>query len=144
MPVQKFCQVFQRADWFNDARLKSNNDRITEREWFLPAMREMIAKYSLADVLVKCEQAEIPFSPIAHPEDLFEDPQLNQGDSLITTTLPNGEQTKLPRLPFRLEGQELNQEATLPMIGEHTKEILVGLGYTKEEIQSLSDSQAIT
>ncbi len=124
----KFCQAFERNDWLNDVRLKTNNDRITEREWFLPAVNEMIEKYSLADVLMKCEQAEIPFSPIAHPEDMFDDVQLNQGNSLLQTTLPNGDMTKLPRLPFRLEGQENDPEAHLPEIGEHTQEILKELG----------------
>ncbi|HEY5728621.1 MAG TPA: CaiB/BaiF CoA-transferase family protein [Anaerolineales bacterium] len=125
---EKFCQVFEREDWFNDERLKTNNNRITEREWFLPAVREMIATYSLAEALVKCEQAEIPFSPIARPEDLFKDAQLNQGDSLIGVTLPNGDITKLPRLPFKLEGQEEAEEAYLSKFGEHTKAILKELG----------------
>jgi crotonobetainyl-CoA:carnitine CoA-transferase CaiB-like acyl-CoA transferase len=125
---EKFCKAFERADWLKDARLKTNNDRITEREWFLPAVSEMIAEYPLKDVLVKCEQAEIPFSPIAHPEDLFDDAQLNQGNSLISTVFPNGEQTKLPRLPFRLAGQEGKAEAHLSTIGEHTQEILKELG----------------
>ncbi len=124
---EKFCQVFERNDWLNDSRLKTNNDRITEREWFLPAVHEMIAKYLLVDVLDKCEHAEIPFSPIARPEDLFEDAQLNQGNSLIEVTLPNGDKTKLPRLPFVLEEQELDIEAVLPTIGEHTDEILLRL-----------------
>ena len=125
---EKFCKAFERDNWLNDARLKTNNDRITERKWFLPAVDEMIAKYSLADVLARCAQAEVPHSPIARPEDLFDDAQLNQGDSLIGITLPNGEATKLPRLPFRLAGQENDAEAGLPEIGEHTQEILKELG----------------
>ena len=124
----KFCKAFERDDWLNDERLKTNNDRITEREWFLPAVHEMIAKYDLEDVLVRCAQAEVPYSPIARPEDLFDDAQLNQGDSLIGVTLPNGDVTKLPRLPFRLEGQENDADANLPEIGEHTQEILKELG----------------
>jgi len=128
----KFCKAFERDDWLNDERLKTNNDRITEREWFLPAVHEMISKYSLVDVLVKCERAEIPFSPIARPEDLFEDEQLNQGNGLIEVTLPNGEKTKLPRLPIVLEDQENDNEAALSKIGEHTEEILLSLGYTRQ------------
>jgi len=124
----KFCKEFERDDWLNDERLKTNNDRITERDWFLPAVHKMIKTCSLADVLVKCEQAEIPFSPIARPEDLFEDAQLNDGNSLIEVTLPNGDKTKLPRLPFRLEGQDDDTEAHLPTIGENTEEIMKLLG----------------
>ena len=121
---EKFCLAIERDDWLNDARLKTNNDRITEREWFLPAVHEMIREYGLDDVLARCAQAEVPYSPIARPEDLFDDAQLNQGDSLIGVTLPNGDATKLPRLPFRLQGQENDPDADLPRIGEHTQEIL--------------------
>jgi len=130
---EKFCKSFERDDWLNDERLTTNNDRITEREWFLPAVHKMIANYVLDDVLARCAQAEVPYSPIARPEDLFDDPQLNQGDSLIEITLPNGEKTKLPRLPFVLEDQENDNEAALSKIGEHTEEILLSLGYTRQE-----------
>ena len=140
---EKFCQVFERNDWFNDVRLKTNNDRITEREWFLPAVHEMISKYPLADALAKCEQAEVPFSPIAHPEDLFEDEQLKQGGSLIHTTLPNGDQTELPTLPFRLESFEWAENASLPTFAEHTQEILSGLGYAQDVIELMKNDGVI-
>jgi len=140
---EKFCQVFERKDWLDDSRLKTNNDRITEREWFLPAVRELFAKYPLADILVRCEQAELPFSPIAHPEDLFEDEQLLQGGSLIPIRLPNGVETKLPRLPFVLEGQDNVQETRLSMLGEHTQEVLLSLGYDAQSIQSLKAGKSI-
>jgi crotonobetainyl-CoA:carnitine CoA-transferase CaiB-like acyl-CoA transferase len=132
---EKFCQVFERHDWLNDVRLKTNNDRITERDWFLPAVRDLISKYALNDVLVKCEQAELPFSPIAHPEDLFHDEQLLQSGSLIPTTLPNGDRTQLPSLPFRLESFDWAESASLPTYAEHTQEVLSQLGYAPDSIE---------
>ena len=106
-------------------------------------MREMISKYPLADALAKCEQAEIPFSPIAHPEDLFEDEQLKQGGSLVHTLLPNGDQTELPTLPFRLESFEWVENASLPTFAEHTHEILSGLGYAQDAIELMKNDGVI-
>jgi crotonobetainyl-CoA:carnitine CoA-transferase CaiB-like acyl-CoA transferase len=140
---EKFCQVFERFDWLNDSRLKTNNDRIAERERFLPAVREMIAKYRLADILDKCEQAELPFSPIAKPEDLFNDEQLKQGGSLVNTVLPNGDETVLPTLPFRLDSFEWAESASLPMFAEHTAEVLTRLGYSNEAITSLKNDGVV-
>ena len=37
-----------------------------------------------------CERVGVPFSPIARPEDLYDDPQLNQGLGLLETVLPAG------------------------------------------------------
>jgi crotonobetainyl-CoA:carnitine CoA-transferase CaiB-like acyl-CoA transferase len=140
---EKFCQVFERQDWLADPRLKTNNDRITEREWFLPAVREMISTYTLADTLAKCEQAELPFSPIARPEDLFHDEQLHQSGSLISTTLPNGDQTELPALPFRLESFEWAESALLPSFAEHTEEVLGKLGYAQNVINSMKNEKIL-
>ena len=110
---------------------------------FLPAVREMISKYELSDVLVKCEQAELPFSPIAHPEDLFHDEQLLQSGSLIPTTLPNGDQTQLPSLPFRLESFNWAESASLPTYAEHTQEVLSHLGYAQDAIELMKNEGVV-
>lgn len=69
-----FCIAFEKNDWFMDERLKTNNRRIDERDWFLPAVDELMKAFSKSEIIQKCEIAEIPVAPIARPEDLFEDP----------------------------------------------------------------------
>ena len=86
---------------------------------------------------------KLPFSPIARPEDLFEDEQLKQGGSLIPTKLPNGEKTVLPALPFRLESFEWAKGASLPPFAEHTDEVLSHLGYAQDMIDALKASNVI-
>lgn len=140
---EKFCTVFGRQDWLSDARLATNNDRIAQREWFLPAVREMMAGLPLAEVLSRCEQAELPFSPIARPEDLFNDPQLTEGGSLIPTQLPSGAETNLPRLPFLMQQQTGPEAASLPAVGEHAEGLLRQLGYSEQEIQSLQSNHIL-
>jgi len=73
-----------------DERLKTNNRRIDERDWFLPAVDELMKAFSKSEIIQKCEIAEIPVAPIARPEDLFEDPQLNLGGGLFETTIQGG------------------------------------------------------
>jgi crotonobetainyl-CoA:carnitine CoA-transferase CaiB-like acyl-CoA transferase len=57
--------------------------------------------------------------------------------------LPNGDTTKLPRLPFVLEGQELDMNAALAKIREHTEEILLSLGYDQKHIRSLINNKPV-
>ena len=83
------------------------------------------------------------FAPIACVEDLFDDPQLNQGAGLIETILPDGGKTKLPRLPLELGPHRLDLRLQPPDIGEHTQEILTTLGYSVEDIQELADQGVI-
>jgi crotonobetainyl-CoA:carnitine CoA-transferase CaiB-like acyl-CoA transferase len=133
---ERFCQVFERLDWLQDARLKTNNDRITERDWFLPAVEEHLGTFTKAELIAHCEQADIPVAPIATPEDLFQDEQLLQNNSLLTTTLPDGTQTQLPNFPLEYGGERSELYFNPPKIGEHNHEILSGLGYSEEEINA--------
>ena len=140
---ERFCVAFDRTDWLTDPKLKTNNDRIGERDWFLPKVESTLKQFTKAQIIAKCEAADIPFAPIANVEDLFEDPQLNEGGSLLITTLPNGTVTKLPKFP--LEYQDTNYEVyqNPPQIGEHTKEILIGLGMGEREIEELKSKGVI-
>ncbi len=133
----RFCEVFERPDWLANDRLATNNGRIDQREWFLPAVREMIAALPLAEVLSRCEAAELPFSPIARPEDLFDDPHLRGSGSLIPTILPDGNVASLPSLPFRVGEESVPGEAALPTAGQHSRAILLGLGYPPGVVDEL-------
>lgn len=133
----RFCESFELYDLLADERLATNNGRIDQREWLLPQLTERLAKLSKVEVLKRCEQADVPFSPIAKPEDLFTDEQLIQGHSLLETILPNGDTTQLPRLPLLLGGNGSELEINPPKIGEHSKEILAEIGIDQATIEKL-------
>ena len=148
---QRFCETFQFDDLFADNRLKNNNLRITERDWFLPELDSRMAHFSKSEIIALCEKADIPFAPIARPEDLFDDPQLNEGGSLLSTILPNGTVTKLPKFPLEYGEKSQNMQhldtnettantsdkfpAIVPKIGEHTVTILRENGYSEKQVQ---------
>ncbi len=139
----RFCEVFGRLDLLADERLATNNDRINARDWLMPDLETMMASKPLDEILRHCEMAEIPFSPIAHPEDLFDDPQLNAGNSLVEVQLPDGRRAKLPRLPLAVDGQRPGLRMEAPSLGEHTRPILRELAYTDDQIDALHDTQVI-
>jgi crotonobetainyl-CoA:carnitine CoA-transferase CaiB-like acyl-CoA transferase len=140
---ERFCEGFEKVDWKNDERLRSNNLRIDNREWFIPAVESLMLNFTKQEIMDRCEKAGITFAPIARPEDLFHDPQLNEGNSLLTTTLPDGTITKLPKTPIEYEGADIALRMNPPSIGEHTKAILLGIGYTEGEIEQFNQQKII-
>jgi crotonobetainyl-CoA:carnitine CoA-transferase CaiB-like acyl-CoA transferase len=140
---ERFCQVFERSDWLTDDRLRTNNDRIAARDWFLPDVQTTLRRFTKADIISRCEGADIPFAPIAQPEDLFTDPHLLAGGRLLETTLPDGTQTALPAFPLEYGNTKPELRHNPPAIGEHTAEVLKGAGYSEEEIEDFETTNVI-
>jgi crotonobetainyl-CoA:carnitine CoA-transferase CaiB-like acyl-CoA transferase len=139
----RFCEVFGKNDWLADTRLSTNNGRIDHRDWFIPEVEKMMAQYTKAALIEKCELAAITFAPIVKPEDLFEDIQLNAGGSLLNTILPDGTTTKLPKMPIEYGDATIDLKMNPPQIGEHTIELLQKMGLSEEEINVLKEKKVI-
>jgi crotonobetainyl-CoA:carnitine CoA-transferase CaiB-like acyl-CoA transferase len=138
-----FCDAFGLEDLKADPRLRSNNDRVRAREWMMPLLRSRLAGYSAAELSAAFEQHGLPFAPIARPQDLFEDPHLNATGGLAPLTLPDGRQTRVPLLPFTLDGRRPGIRLQPPRLGEHTAALLREVGYTPAQIAALQSSQII-
>jgi crotonobetainyl-CoA:carnitine CoA-transferase CaiB-like acyl-CoA transferase len=133
-----FCDAFGFADLKADARLRTNNGRVTNREWMMPILRERLSVHT-ADMLATTFEAQgLPFAPITRPEDLLDDPHLNASGGLAPITLPDGRETKTVLMPVLLDGQRLGVRLSPPKLGEHNAELLAELGYSAQEIAQLS------
>lgn len=134
---ERLCDVFGWDDWLNDERLKTNNLRIDERKWFIPALDERVKQFTKAEIIERCEKGHIPFAPISRPEDLFDDEQLNKGNSLMEVDMGNGKTTKLPKFPLEYKGSRVEKRLDPPKIGEHTEAILKDLNISDEAIAKM-------
>jgi len=139
-----FCEAFGYRDLLADPRLKTNNDRVRAREWLIPILRERLASHSAAELTQVFERNALPFAPITRPEELFDDPHLNATGGLAPLTLPDGRETKVPLLPFTLDGERLGICRHPPRLGEHTYELLRAAGYSTAELRALAAKGIIT
>ena len=135
-----FCGLFGLAELKDDARLKTNNDRVRARDWMMPLLRERLAPYSAAELSALFEAHALPFAPITRPQDLLDDPHLNASGGLAPLTLPDGRETKTVLLPITLDGARPGVRLNPPRLGEHSAEILAELGYSAIEIKALCTS----
>ncbi len=136
-----FCEHFNFPELLDDPSLKSNADRSMQRARILPLIQNIFATMPINELMKKCEYAGLPFSPITRPDELYQDPHLNYPSALLDLTLPTGKSVKVPNLPIELQGKRPSIKHDLPKVGEHTEEILVELGLSKNEIHSLTSQK---
>jgi len=140
---QKFCEAFSLTALAADESLKTNTQRVAQREALLPQVRELIKRYSKAELVPILERTGLPFAPIGKPEEMFDDPHLAASGGLGATVLPDGRATRLPILPIEMDGHRPSQGGTLAKPGEHTDEVLSAVGYTVEQIRDFRSRQVV-
>jgi crotonobetainyl-CoA:carnitine CoA-transferase CaiB-like acyl-CoA transferase len=74
---------------------------------------------------------------------MFDDPHLAASGGLGETTLLDGKQTRLPKLPLEMDGQRPSQGGMLARPGQHTDEVLQALGLSTEEIVQLRNDKVV-
>ncbi|RYF25145.1 MAG: CoA transferase [Comamonadaceae bacterium] len=142
-----FCDAMGYADLKADAALALNNDRVRARATLLPELRRRLAAHTAEELSAIFERHGLPFAPILRPEQLFDDPHLNATGGLADVTLPDGERAgstaRVTLLPLRLGGQRLGVRCDPPQLGQHTQELLAGLGYTPQAVAALQEAAAV-
>jgi crotonobetainyl-CoA:carnitine CoA-transferase CaiB-like acyl-CoA transferase len=132
-----FCDAFGLSAMKTDPRLQTNNLRVEARDWMMPLLRDEMARYSAAELSAVFEQHGLPFAPITRPHDLLDDPHLLETGGLAPLTLPDGRTTLTPLLPFTLDGARPGVRLNPPRLGEHSAQLLRGLGYGDAAIEDL-------
>jgi len=125
---ERFCRATGRDDLLSDPDFRDNNARCAAKERLTPIVADIMRAHSFEELSAIFERENIPFSPVAKPGDLFDDPHLNSHGWLEQTRLPDGRMTKLPGIPLELDDHVLGKQLAPPKPGEHTREILAELG----------------
>lgn len=94
-------------------------------------------------VLAAMEVAEVPASSVFSVADMFRDAQFAARGMLEEASLPDGQPLRIPGVVPKLSATPGATEWLGPKLGEHTDEILAGLGYSPEKIAALRADGAI-
>jgi len=138
-----FCREFKENELGSDARLKTNSQRVKEREWLIPRLGEVFKRWTRADLEKKLEAIGLPYAPVTRPVDLFDDPHLNASGGLMEMRDPRGTTFRAPTLPLELDGKRLPMRHQPPAVGEGARELLAGMGYSAGEIDALARERVI-
>ena len=134
---ERFCREFGLAELHADSRLDTNEKRVGAQEWMLPKVREAVTKFTSAELQRKLEAASVPYAPVNRPDQLLDDPHLNETGQLLPVPMEDGRIGKLPKLPFRSESYDFDIRRPPPRLGEHTREVLGEAGLPAAEIEAL-------
>ena len=142
----RFCAAVDRPEWAADARYASNTLRVTHREILIPAMEAITRTRTTAQWVALLEDKAVPCGPINDIGQAFDDAQvlarglkLNQPLAPAVVAQTAIESIATVASPLRLMDTPPVRRRAPPMLGEHTEEVLLGLGLSAERIATLRE-----
>jgi formyl-CoA transferase len=132
-----------RHDLANDAKLSSNDGRVPRTAEIEAAIQGWCSTQSITTALKILNDADVPVSKIYSVADMMNDPQFLARNMFEQHYFKDGTPVKLPAISPKLSVTPGQTRWLGPELGEHTSEVLHGLGYTDEQIAQLREQRVI-
>jgi len=133
----KFCVIAGRPDWAQDARFAKNAERVRHRELLVPQIEAVMKTRSKGDWLAALENAKVPCGAINDLAEAFADPQVRARGMTVAMPHPLSEDLRLVASPIRLSATPVAYRHAPPLLGQHTRELLMEAGLAEAEIEAL-------
>lgn len=139
----RFCEVAGRPELARDERFATNAGRVRHRAELVPVIEAILAGRPAAEWIEALERAGVPCGPINDLTEVFADPQVRHRGMRMEVPHPLAGTVPLVASPIRLSGATPPPAAPPPLLGEHTQEVLLGLGLDGAEIASLREKGVV-
>jgi formyl-CoA transferase len=143
----RFCEAAGKPEWAADPRYASNTLRVKNRETLIPAMEAVTRTRTTADWVALLEDKAVPCGPINHIGQAFDDAQVlarglkvNQPVAPVVYAQSAIKTIATVASPLRLTATPPVLRNAPPMLGEHTDEVLAGLGLDGAAIARLKSA----
>ena len=125
---RRFCAALDLTDLGADARLVTNEGRVTHRADLDARMLPGLARYSRQEIMDRLERAGVPCGPVNDLAEVFADPHVQARGVAVTVPHPTLGETTVTSPPWRFGGEALPVRRAPPTPGQHTAEVLAELG----------------
>jgi crotonobetainyl-CoA:carnitine CoA-transferase CaiB-like acyl-CoA transferase len=140
---ERIVKVIGRPELAQDERFVSNGDRMKNLAALTPLIAERLRLRSSADWVREFEAAGVPVGPVNRIGEMLADPQVNAREMVVEVDHPRAGRTKALGLPIKFSETPGGIARAAPLLGQHTREILAGLGYSTADIERLHSTGAV-
>jgi len=139
---ERFADAIQRSDLIARNDFKDNASRLVNRESLEAELELTLKTKNSSDWLEVLEKSGVPAGPILNISEVWNDPQVEARNMKVTLDHPTAGKITNIGLAAKLYGTPGRITNPAPLLGEHTREILMDAGYSKENIEDLVASGA--
>lgn len=137
-------QATENPDLAVDPRFSTRAGRIENYQALRAELAAIFIKHPRVHWTQRLDNADVPFAPVYTVDEVVTDPQVQAMGLIHELQHPSAGITPALRRPVLIDGDAGQREAFAPpVLGEHTDEILAGLGYSGARIAELRQAGII-
>ena len=139
---ERFANAIERSDLIARDEFKDNANRLVNRELLEVELELTLTTKSSGEWLEVLEKCGVPAGPILNVSEVWNDPQVQARNMEVTLEHPTAGKIKNIGLAAKLYSTPGRITKPAPLLGQHTREVLLNAGYSKGKINALIDSGA--
>ncbi|MBR0729717.1 CoA transferase [Bradyrhizobium japonicum] len=140
---KRLMLVVGRPDLADDPALASNDGRVRSNALLDAAITAWTSQRTMDEILARLDAADVPAGRIYSVADIVEDPHYAAREMILSTELPGDVTVKMPGIAPKLSDTPGAVRWPGPTLGQHTDEVLKGLGLQAGDIAQLRRSGAV-
>ena len=141
---EQFCRALEITDTIGlDPRFATNKDRLRHRDELVGLLEQIFAARDAEFWLERLRAADVPCGPINEVDEALNDPQVLARGMIVELPHPTAGPVRSLGNPVHLGDTPVSYRLPPPTLGQHTGEILAGLGYTAEDVEQLRAKGAV-
>ena len=140
---ERFCKAMAMEDLLNNSDYTQNSDRVRNRSNLVPLLQVEFLKKPVSDWIRQLGDGGVPCGPINDLSDVFSDPHVLARDMLVEIPHPTLDKLKQTGIPIKFSQTKGSIERHPPLLGEHTREILLEIGYSTDDLEALEQAEVI-
>jgi len=140
---QGFCRATGDPELAKDSRFATPGGRSVNATARINKMQEYIGQHTTAEWLDRLDAADVPCAPILRRSEIIHNEQVVARGLIVEIDQPSVGKVRQPKPAARFELNKSAIAGPAPRIGEHTRDVLVELGYDEGAINKMIEDNAI-
>ena len=140
---ERLVKVLNVPELAQDARFRTNSDRMAHRSELVEALTPLMKKRTTAEWIKELEAAGLPAGPILSIPEMLEHPQTLARGMVVETEHARVGTIKALGFPVRFSETPGAITRPAPVLGQHTREVLAEYGYSAERIEGFIKCGAV-
>ena len=135
---ERFCAGINRPDLKDHPDYADNGVRVNHRAQLVPLLQEYFLTRDADDWVADLQAVSVPAGPINDLADVFGDPQVRHREMLREMPHPTLGSIQQTGLPVKFSETPGGLDQPPPLLGEHNRQILTGLGYSDAAVDGMA------